>query len=388
MTLNRKPKRLSTGIFLIKDTDFNKKASFGKWIRTSELENQKYNNMLETLIGSYKDKVFELQKTNPNPTLEEIYEHLTHIQTTSFLDYHDSEIKRYKAVGKYKYSEKQRFVRKKLMDYLSKELNKQGLTFSELNPLLLKNYEVYLIKKLGNDPNTVFSDYRCLRTVFNSAVRDGLVDADKNPFKKVQLHENQKPIEKLYEEEIHAFEKTEYETGVKLWHIKNYFLFSYYCAGIRFGDFSNLKWKNITDQSTIKYIMSKNKKEFEIVLPQKAASILKLYEPRKSDESFIFPLLDAEKDYSDIEILEKEGSSKNAMVNAGLKKIALKAGIKKNISFHVARHSFAYIAYEKTKNLVWVQSLLMHSSLKDTQTYLTELGHTNLNSAMKLIFEV
>ena len=106
MTLNRKVKRLPTGIFLLKDTDFNKKATFGKWIRTSELENQKYNNMLESLIGRYKDKVFELQKTNPNPTLEEIYEHLTHIQTTSFLDYHDSEINRYKVVGKYKYSEK------------------------------------------------------------------------------------------------------------------------------------------------------------------------------------------------------------------------------------------------------------------------------------------
>ena len=267
-------------------------------------------------------------------------------------------------------------------------LNKQELTFTDLSPSFLKHYEVYLLTTLGNDPNTVFSDFRCLRTVYNSAVRDELVEADKNPFKKIQLHETQKPIEKLYEEEIHAFEKTEYEKGEKLWHIKNYFLFSYYCAGIRFGDFINLKWKNITDQGTIKYIMSKNNKEFEIVLPQKAAAILKLYEPRRAAEHFIFPLLDSDKDYSEIETLEKAVSSNNAMVNVGLKNIALKAGIKKNVTFHVARHSFAYIAYEKTKNLVWVQSLLMHSSLKDTQIYLTELGHTNLNSAMRLIFDV
>ena len=88
-----------------------------------------------------------------------------------------------------------------------------------------------------------------------------------------------------------------------------------------------------------------------------------------------------------IEVLEKAVSSNNAMVNVGLKKIPLKDGIKKNVSFHVARHSFAFTAYEKTKNLVWVQSLLMRSSLKDTQTYLTELGHTNLNSQMRLIFD-
>ena len=44
--------------------------------------------------------------------------------------------------------------------------------------------------------------------------------------------------------------------------------------------------------------MSKNKKEFEIVFPQKAVAILKLYEPRSTDESFIFPLLDSDKNYS------------------------------------------------------------------------------------------
>ena len=50
ITLNRKIRRLPTGVFLLKESDFNKKASFGKWVRTSELENQTYNEMLESLI--------------------------------------------------------------------------------------------------------------------------------------------------------------------------------------------------------------------------------------------------------------------------------------------------------------------------------------------------
>ena len=110
ITLNRKMKRLPTGVFLLKESDFNKKASFGKWVRTSELENKTYNEMLEALIKEYKKKVFDFLQINPHPTLEEIIEHLTQIQTTSLLDYHDSEIKRYKAIGKYKYSEKQKYA--------------------------------------------------------------------------------------------------------------------------------------------------------------------------------------------------------------------------------------------------------------------------------------
>jgi len=388
ITLNRKMKRLPTGIYLSKATDFNLNGSFGKWVRTSELENKKYNDMLVSLVNRFRDSVFEFMKTNEHPTLEEVYEHLTRVQTKSLLEYHDSEIKRYKGVGKYKYSEKQRFVRKKLLDYISTKLSKQDLTFNELTPAFLKKYELYLIQDLKNDPNTVFSDFRCLRTIFNSAIRDEILEADKTPFKKFPLHDTPKPIEKLYEDEIKAIEKLEYPEGTKLWHIKNYFLFAYYCAGIRFGDFCNLKWGNITDKGTIKYIMSKNNKEFEIILQKKPLAILKLYEPRGPDENYIFPILESGKDYSVTEVLEKKVSSNNAMVNVALKKLALKAGIKKNVSFHIARHSFAYIAYEKTKNLVWVQSLLMHSNLKDTQTYLTELGHTNLNHAMQIIFDV
>ena len=65
------------------------------------------------------------------------------------MDYHDSEIKRYKAIGKYKYSEKQKYARKKLHDYVTTEMGKQDLTFNEFTPKFLKHYETYLIDNLG-----------------------------------------------------------------------------------------------------------------------------------------------------------------------------------------------------------------------------------------------
>ena len=201
------------------------------------------------------------------------------------------------------------------------------------------------------------------------------------------MHEKPSPKDKLYEEEIKAIENVYFEQGTWVWHVKNFFLFAYYCAGIRFGDFCNLKWRNITLQNTLKYVMSKNQKEIEIELPKKAIEILNHYKPRGEDKDYVFPMLESNKNYSTKEMLEKEVSSHNAKVNLSLKNVALKAKIKKNVSFHIARHSFAYIAYEKTKNLVWVQSLLCHSSLRETQIYLTELGHTNLNTAMKTIFD-
>ena len=53
ITLNRKMKRLPTGIFLKRSTDFNKNAAFGKWVRTSELLNKDHNDLL---IG-YADQI-------------------------------------------------------------------------------------------------------------------------------------------------------------------------------------------------------------------------------------------------------------------------------------------------------------------------------------------
>jgi len=387
ITFKRELRRIPSGIYLTKSTDFNKDADFGKWIRMSESNHKNYNEKLVTLIMTYRDKVFEYQKKMINPSIDDIYDLLMHQPTSSFFDFYKSEIVRYKAIGKYDTSLKHQFVLDKIKKYANDRLNKQELTFEELTPKFLKDYQTYMIQTLGNAINTVNTDYKCIRTIYKNAIKDDIAERDKYPFDKFPLHEVSTTKEKLYESEIKKIEELEYEPNSWMWHTKNYFLFAYYCAGIRFKDICLITWDNIIDHKVLKYKMSKNKKQVIIQLPRRAKAILDHYKLLTSGGKYIFPILDGKVEYLDPVILKKEIATNNSMCNYHLKKIAVNAGIKKRISMHVARHSFAYIAYEKTKNLVTVQSLLYHSNLKETQIYLTELGHTNLNSAMKLIFE-
>jgi integrase/recombinase XerD len=53
-----------------------------------------------------------------------------------------------------------------------------------------------------------------------------------------------------------------------------------------------------------------------------------------------------------------------------VKSAAVKAGIKKNVSPHILRHSFATHMLDKGINLKRLQMILGHSSLKTTSIYL------------------
>jgi integrase len=57
------------------------------------------------------------------------------------------------------------------------------------------------------------------------------------------------------------------------------------------------------------------------------------------------------------------------VMNRQLKQIATMAGIKKNITTHTGRHTFASLFLSKTKNIVVLQKLLGHSRITETMVY-------------------
>jgi hypothetical protein len=59
----------------------------------------------------------------------------------------------------------------------------------------------------------------------------------------------------------------------------------------------------------------------------------------------------------------------NDIANRHLRFLCLKAGIKKHVTFHVARHTFATLSLNKGIPIEIVSSLLGHNNIQTTQVY-------------------
>ena len=89
----------------------------------------------------------------------------------------------------------------------------------------------------------------------------------------------------MNEDEIKTIEELDLPENSLTWHIKNMFLFSFYCAGIRASDLLQLKWESIVNGRLI-YQMHKTGKVHSLKLVEKALKILEYYGPDEPDEYF------------------------------------------------------------------------------------------------------
>jgi integrase len=125
------------------------------------------------------------------------------------------------------------------------------------------------------------------------------------------------------------------------------FLLTYY-TGMRYQDLKNFSNEHIKGNFIV-LKMHKTQKEVEIPLIDESKKLLPT--DRKIDGQPIFNV------YC------------NQAFNKYLKELAILAGIKKNISHHCARHTFATLALDNGMALEVISKILGHSSLKVTLIY-------------------
>ena len=87
--------------------------------------------------------------------------------------------------------------------------------------------------------------------------------------------------------------------------------------------------------------------------------------------------------YESIQHMNKIGC--NADVNRILKDITDKAGIKKRVTFHTARHTFATLLLGQSIPITTIQRLLGHTSVKTTQIYSEVLDDTLISDLKKAV---
>lgn len=149
-----------------------------------------------------------------------------------------------------------------------------------------------------------------------------------------------------------------------------------YSCGLRVSELISLKLSNIYfDQGFIR-IIGKGNKERLVPVSNKAIHEIQLYFPDRNS------LKSISRESEDILFLNRRGRKlTRVMVFTIIRELAIKSGIKKKISPHTFRHSFATHLIDGGADLRAVQEMLGHESILTTEIY-THLDRQYLRDAI------
>ena len=136
-----------------------------------------------------------------------------------------------------------------------------------------------------------------------------------------------------------------------------------YGSGLRVSELINLQLSKVYSEEGYMLVEGKGSKQRLVPMSPKALNQLELW---KLDRN----LLDIKKGQSDYVFLNRRGSKLTRdMIFKIVKELAVLAGIRKNVSPHTFRHSFATHLLENGANLRAIQQLLGHESITTTELY-------------------
>jgi len=258
----------------------------------------------------------------------------------------------------------------------------KNLKFRDIDEAFLEKFKTFCSAYLNQKKRTISNQLIFVRTLFNIAIKEGIVAPKFYPFagekEKIRIGSGNKIGLTISEvEKIEALELEEYSS---IWHTHNIWLISFYFAGIRISDVVKLRWSDFKD-NRLYYIMNKNEKPLSLKIPDKAQEILTLYEKdKKNNNGYIFPFLIGT-DSKNAEDIFRKTRNATKLCNKYLKRIALQCNIEKNLSNHIARHSFGNIAGDRIHPLM-LQKLYRHSDLKTTLNYQGNFIHRDADEAL------
>lgn len=315
---------------------------------------QVYNKLLDChkqfleedkIVSSNAIKARYLGKDDNHKTLKEL---IAYHNTTMLTVLKYGTMKNYYTTEKY------------LNNYLKRKLKINDIYLKQFNYRFIIDFEQYLRtyknskRQLMLSNNGVMKHLERFKKMINLAVK--LEWMLKNPFNQFQLKFDKYDRQYLSERELELIENT-YYSNERLEKVKDCFIFSCY-TGLSYIDVKELTLNQITKGIDNNYwIFTKREKTNETVkvpILHKAQEIINKYKNnlKGNISKALLPLCS------------------NQKTNSYLKEIAKDCGIHKNITFHVARHTFATtVMLSNGVPIETVSKLLGHTKLSTTQIY-------------------
>jgi integrase/recombinase XerD len=260
-------------------------------------------------------------------------------------------------------------------------LDQEDISFQNITVPLLKKYMLYLKTEKSLGDRSVMNCLIVMRTIFNKAISDGLVESKHYPFGqgKIQIKLDETRKIGLNEIEIKKLAEADLEHLPGNYHARNIWMASFYLAGVRISDIIKLKWTDIND-GRLTYVMGKNRKIVSLKLPEKAKQIIDSYKEASAASIYVFPYL-KEEDGFDAKMINAKTRTANSVINKNLKTIAERLKLSKKLSMHISRHTFGQIAGDKIAPQM-LQKLYRHSNLSTTIGYQANFIHKDVDGAL------
>ncbi len=239
-------------------------------------------------------------------------------------------------------------------------INRDSLLFSGKRPEEVKNDDLkdhlyYLVEQKKASTFTLNIVINALKFYFGVILKKSFIYEVRRPKKDKKL-----PVVLSKEEVKRMFDVT---TNIK----HKAILKLMYSGGLRVGEIVRLKPEDIDANRKLIHIRtSKGRRDRYTLLSNVALQILREYWKKKS-KKWLFPSWNKEKHIT------------ARTVQKIFQNACKKAGIKKNVSVHSLRHSFATHLLESGIDLRYIQELLGHKSSKTTEIY-THVSTKNLSA--------
>ena len=221
-----------------------------------------------------------------------------------------------------------------------------GLTMGELSEETIEEFRDHMLR-LDLAQNTKHTYYNKVKAAIREAHKKGFLP-ENYCLKVDNIKAAETKREFLTLDELKILAKTECDNPL----LKRAFLFSA-LTGLRFSDIHNLKWEDVQGNDEkgyfIRFQQKKTKGQETLDIPKSAFELLG--KPKAPEQKVFYKLV-----YS-------------AWNNVKLKEWVMMSGIRKKITFHCARHSFATIQLDLGTDIYTVSKLLGHKELRTTQIY-------------------
>ena len=261
--------------------------------------------------------------------------------------------------------QKAEVCKRHLSNYLKTEYKRNDIDLREINHSFIVGFETFLNVQCTCNANTTAKFIQKFKSIVLTAQKNGWIQTD--PFANYRITIKKVDRGYLNDDELKRIMQKSFGSE-RLERIRDIFIFSCY-TGLAYIDIKNLRQEHITKgfDGNLWINTKRQKTSIKTVVPllEIAQMILEKYKGLPNGVLLPIPT--------------------NQKTNAYLKEIGDVCGITKNMTFHLARHTFATtITLSKGVPIESVSKMLGHTNIKTTQIY-ARITNEKISADMQLL---